>query len=504
MRAYVEPCGAVSRLFIVACALVALAAAAPAAASAASITIDDVTPLEGNSGTTTANFVVHLSANAPAGGVTVNYTTQNGSATAPADYTAASGTATIAEGTSTAVIPIQIVGDTLSEGNETFTVKLSNASGSNTITDDTATGTIIDDDPLPSLRVNDVSVTEGNTGTRNATFTVTQSAPAGRDVTVHYGTSDGSAKAPADYMPVSGTLTIPAGSTSRTVTVPVRGDTIDENTETFNLNLSSASGASIADSRGVGTIRDDDGAPRMTVDDGRVREGDRGLTRMLFVVRLSQVSGKTITVRYATERRSAISGSDYQGTSGTLTIPAGAATGVVAVNVIGDTRPEADENFNLRLSGAHNTSLRDSLAVGTIINDDFPPRLSSFRVSPSVFRAAGRGGSVAARPIGTTVRFRLSRAAPVVFHVQRAQLGRRVGRACVAPRRSNRRRPACVRYVTLRGSFTVAGRAGANVFRFTGRLRNRKLAPARYRLVAEAGTAGLRSPARAVRFRIVP
>jgi hypothetical protein len=500
----VEARGAVSRLFVVACALVVLGVAAPAAASAATITIDDVTPLEGNSGTTTANFVVHLSANAPSGGVTVNYTTQNGSAVAPGDYTAASGTATIAEGTSTAVIPVQIVGDTLSEGNETFTVKLSNPSGTNTIGDDTATGTIVDDDPVPSLRVNDASVTEGNTGTRNATFTVTQSAVAGRDVTVHYATSDNSAKAPADYTPVSGTLTIPAGSTSRTVTVPVRGDTIDEDTETFTHNLSSASGASIADSRGVGTIRDDDPAPRMTVDDARVREGNRGLTRMLFVVRLSQVSGRTITVRYATERRSAISGSDYQGTSGTLTIPAGAATGVVGVNIIGDTRPEADENFNLRLSSARNASLRDSLAVGTIVNDDVPPRLTSYRVSPKVFRAAGRGGSVAPGPGGTTVRFRLSQAASVTFRVQRAQRGRLVGGRCVAPRRSNRGRRACVRYVTLRGSFTVAGKVGANAFHFTGRLRNRRLAPARYRLAAQARNSLGASAVRAVRFRIVP
>ena len=254
----------------------------------------------------------------------------------PADYTASTGTATIAEGTNTAVIPVQIVGDTLSEGNETFTVKLSNPSAGNTIGDDTATGTIVDDDPVPSLRVNDVSVAEGNTGSRNATFTVTQSSVAGRDVTVHYATSDNSAKAPADYTPVSGTLTIPAGSTSRTVTVPVRGDTIDENNETFNLNLSGASGASIADSRGVGTIRDDDAAPGMTVSDGRVREGNRGLTPMAFVVRLSQASGKTITVRYATERRSAIPGSDYAGASGTLTIPAGTTAKAVVVNIIGD------------------------------------------------------------------------------------------------------------------------------------------------------------------------
>src|SRR5204863_8212781 len=120
----------------------------------------------------------------------VDFTTQNGSAIAPGDYTATSGTATVAQSTQDAVIPVSIVGDTLSEGNETVTVKLSTPSSGKTIGDDTGLGTIIDDDPLPSLRVNDVSVTEGNSGTRNATFTVTQSAVAGRDVTVHFATSD--------------------------------------------------------------------------------------------------------------------------------------------------------------------------------------------------------------------------------------------------------------------------------------------------------------------------
>ena len=495
--------GAVSRLLVLGCALVALSAAAPAAASAASFTISDVTPLEGNSGTSTANFVVHLDSPAPSGGATVDFTTQNGSAIAPGDYTATSGTATVAQSTQDAVIPVSIVGDTLSEGNETFTVKLSNPSSGNTIGDDTGLGTIIDDDPLPSLRVNDVSVTEGNSGTRNATFTVTQSAVAGRDVTVHFATSDNSAKAPGDYTPVAGTLTIPAGSTSRTVTVPVQGDTLDENTETFYLNLSGANGAAIADSRGVGTIRDDDPSPRMTIDDARVREGNSGLRPMAFVVRLSAVSGRTVTVRYVTDRRSAIPGSDYVATSGTLSIPAGTTAKAIVVNIIGDRRVEADENLNLRLSSARNASLRDSTAVGTIVNDDFPPRLTSYRLSPKLFRAARRGASVAARPVGTTVRFRLSQAASVTFRIQQARRGRRVGRRCVAPRRSNRGRPACVRFVTLRGSFTVARRAGANVLHFTGRLRNHRLAVGRYKLVAQARNSLGRSAARAIRFRII-
>jgi hypothetical protein len=156
------------------------------------------------------------------------------------------------------------------------------------------------------------------------------------------------------------------------------------------------------------------------------------------------------------------------------------------------------------LSNASGASLRDSTGVGTIVNDDVPPRLSSFRLSPTTFRAAARGGSLGARTAtGTTARFRLTQAATVTFRVQRAARGRLVGGRCVAPRPSNRGRRACVRYVTLRGSFSARGKAGANVLRFTGRLRNRRLAAGRYRLVAQAANSLGRSATRAVRFRIV-
>ena len=85
---------------------------------------------------------------------------------------------------------------------------------------------------------------------------------------------------------------------------------------------------------------------------------------------------------------------------------------------------------------------------------------------------------------------------------QRAVTGRRVNRRCVAQRRSNRTKPRCTRYVTVRGSFTRAGRAGANSFRFTGRLRGRKLSLGRYRLTAVAANANGRSRAATTTFRI--
>ena len=129
---------------------------------------------------------------------------------------------------------------------------------------------------------------------------------------------------------------------------------------------------------------------------------------------------------------------------------------------------------------------------------------SGLGMSPTAFPAAPSGASVARRT-GTTVRYRLSAAARVRFAVEKPAAGRRVGRRCVAPTRSNRRRPRCKRYVTLPGSFNHNGPSGQNSFRFTGRLRARKLRPGGYRLVATPlGATGSRGRAVRTSFRIIP
>ena len=126
-------------------------------------------------------------------------------------------------------------------------------------------------------------------------------------------------------------------------------------------------------------------------------------------------------------------------------------------------------------------------------------------LSPSTFAAALRGPSIAQSrvPVGTRLSYRLSEVAPVTFTVQRQAAGRRVGGRCVRPTRANRRRPRCTRYVRVRGGFVHRGRAGANSFKFTGRLAGRRLSPARYRLVgiAEDAAGNISAPARAS-FRI--
>ena len=118
---------------------------------------------------------------------------------------------------------------------------------------------------------------------------------------------------------------------------------------------------------------------------------------------------------------------------------------------------------------------------------------------PRSFRAARRGRSIlsAAR---TRVSYRLSENAAVRFRVQRALPGRRVGKRCRKPSKGNRARRRCTRYKTVRGSFTHRGKAGANRFRFSGRLRGRRLRPGRYRLVARP-TDAVKNRGKAIRAR---
>ena len=111
-----------------------------------------------------------------------------------------------------------------------------------------------------AIEIGDATVTEGNSGTTSATFTVTLSPAASGTVTVNYATADGSATtANSDYAASSGVVTFNMGESVKTITVMVNGDMTPEFNETFFVNLSAASGASILDGQGLGTITNDDG-----------------------------------------------------------------------------------------------------------------------------------------------------------------------------------------------------------------------------------------------------
>ena len=112
---------------------------------------------------------------------------------------------------------------------------------------------------VPTLAINDIGLLEGALGTTNtAVFTVSLSSTSAVAATVGYATSNGTASSASDYTAMAGTLTIPAGAVTGTISVPVIGDNVYEANETFYLNLSTPSGATIADSQGVCTITNDD------------------------------------------------------------------------------------------------------------------------------------------------------------------------------------------------------------------------------------------------------
>ena len=221
------------------------------------LSIGDVSVNEGASGVANAVFTVALTP-VSAQAVTVQFATADATANAGSDYDAATGTLTFPPGTATRTVAVGVRGDTTVEPDETFWVDLSNATGA-AVDDGQGRGTIRNDDAaVPALSVGDVSVVEGNSGFQSAVFTVTLSAPSAQAVSVAFSTATGTARQRADYTGTSGTLTFPAGTTSRSVTVKVRGETLVEANETFLLQLAQPTGATIADAQGVGTIVNDD------------------------------------------------------------------------------------------------------------------------------------------------------------------------------------------------------------------------------------------------------
>jgi len=225
------------------------------AAQQPSISVHDVVVVEGDSGTTQATFVVALSA-ASTQTVSFSYATSDGTATAGSDYIATSGAAAFAPGEVEKPVVVLVKGDTIDETQETFFLDISNVQNA-TVSSNRGTGFIIDDDG-PTISINDVSVTEGNSGTKAATFTLTLSGPSVEPIAIRAITAPGTATASSDYTSINLVVTFQPGTVTRTLDVPIIGDTNLEANETFFVNLSEPFGTTIAKGQGVGTIIDDD------------------------------------------------------------------------------------------------------------------------------------------------------------------------------------------------------------------------------------------------------
>jgi hypothetical protein len=212
---------------------------------------------------------------------------------------------------------------------------------------------------------------EGNTGTALAVFTVTLSAPSAQPVTVQYATANGTATAGSDYQAGSGTLTIRAGQTTGTITVPVNGDRLGEPDETFFVNLSGATNATIADGQGVGTIADDE--PRISISDFTKAEGKKGqTTQFTFTVKFSAAYDQPVTMSFRTvDGTATTSDNDYVAQTGTLTFAPGETTKTITIEVKGDSKREANESFYLDLfDNSSNSLFTKKRGTGLILNDD--------------------------------------------------------------------------------------------------------------------------------------
>jgi len=218
---------------------------------------------------------------------------------------------------------------------------------------------------LPTLSISGGSATEGSA----ITFTVTRSSGTGTS-SVSYATADGTAHAGTDYTAASNTLNFAAGQTSQSFTVSTTDNAIVDGSRNFSVNLSNASGATIATGQATGTINDNDTAPSFSISGGSTTEGG---TITFTVTRSGSTSG-SYSVNYATANNSAIAGSDYNATSGTLTFAAGQTQQSFTVSTIDDSVIESTETFFANLSNATGgATITTSQATGTINDNDTPP-----------------------------------------------------------------------------------------------------------------------------------
>jgi chitinase len=334
------------------------------------ISVSDVSLNEGNAGTTNASFAISLS-KAHTQTVTVTYATEAGTATTGSDFTAKTATVTFAPGETKKTVSIPVLGDTTVESNETFKLKLTSPVNA-TILDGEGVATIVNDDStgLPRISVADLTLSEGNSGTKTALVVVKLSAPSSQAVTMSYVTSNGSAASGSDFVAANGTITFAPGETSKTVPITINGDTLVEGNENFQFTVSSPTNATILDGQGTVTISNDDALPVLNVSDVTISEGNSGTKMATFTVSLASAYGATVTAKYGTEAGTASVGSDFVAQSGSLSFAPGQTSKTVSVVVNGDTAVEANETFKLKLSSPSNAVIGDGEGVATITNDD--------------------------------------------------------------------------------------------------------------------------------------
>jgi hypothetical protein len=334
------------------------------------LSINTVSALEGNSGTTPFTFTVSLSPTSTQT-VTVAYATANGTATAGSDYVAAIGTLTFAPGVSTQPLAVLVNGDTTAEPNETFVVTLSSPTNA-VLGTAQGVGTILNDEAAPTPTV---------------TASPTAVAPGGT-ITVVVANGPGN---PADWVALAATGSPVTSSVAWKYVGGGTGATLQfvapTTPGTYEARLLANDGYVLLATSNPVTVQSQ---PTLSINNVRLSEGNSGTAPFTLTVSLSPTSTQTVTVAYATANGTATAGSDYVAASGTLTFAPGAATQTLAVSINGDTTAEPDETFFVNLSSATNAVLGSAQGVGTILNDEAAPT-PTVTASPT---AVAPGGTI--------------------------------------------------------------------------------------------------------------
>ncbi len=337
--------------------------ACPDLALVPTVLLADATVVEGAGG---ASALLELTLSHPwSAPVTVQFGTIDGSAVAGQDFVSSSGTVEFAVGETGAVLEIPILGDLVAESVESFEVLLSLPQNA-ALTDMEAQVLIIDDDI--NVSVGDASVIEGNVGSPMAELRLSLDYPVQEAVVVEYATSPGSAMVGEDFEGAANTVVFISGETAKDIFIRVFPDNLDEVDETFFLNLVSVQGAAISDGTGQVVIIDDDAA-NLSLADVIVVEPTSGTRSATFSVGLSSPSASSVTMSYATVDGTAVAGSDYQATNGTLVLPAGTTLAHIDVPVLADAFVEPVETFSLRLQSVSGAVLADGLGEARISDD---------------------------------------------------------------------------------------------------------------------------------------
>ena len=333
------------------------------------------------------------------GPATVTYATVDATAKAGTDYTSTSGTLTWADGDAAMkLITVPITDRQLSGGsNSNFIVNLSESTGATLGSTPTSTITILHNDvPAGSLQFSSpVFQVSENAGT--AFVSVTRTSGTSGTVTVGYTTSSGTAVSGTAYASASGTLSWSSGDGSpKNISIPILDQNLGGGSQAFSISLSSATGGAAlgAPNKATVTIQDDDLPGTLAL----TSSSDSSVESSAFVpITVSRTGGSlgTVSVDYVTSNGSAIAGTDYTSTNGTLTWAAGdSSLKTVEVPLLDPGQTSGSRSFTLTLSNPDGNALlaAPTQAAITILDNDVPA--GSIQFATAAYSASESSGSI--------------------------------------------------------------------------------------------------------------